>query len=234
MRGAEPSDGPRVVIADDQALVRTGFSMILEAAGIAVVGEAADGVEAVSAVRRHRPDVILMDIRMPNLDGLAATRQICADSPTTPAGEPVRVIILTTFDVDQYVYAALTAGASGFLLKDVTPDHLVAAVRLVRDGDALLAPAITRRLVARFARPDPSAAAAHRNLATLTPRELEVLTLLAGGLSNQELAVKLQLSEATVKTHVTRILTKLGLRDRVQAVVLAYETGLVLPRPAAT
>jgi DNA-binding NarL/FixJ family response regulator len=222
-----------VVIADDQALVRTGFSMILEAAGIEVVGEAADGVEAVSAVRRHRPDVILMDIRMPNLDGLAATRQICADSPTTSAGEPVRVIILTTFDVDQYVYAALTAGASGFLLKDVTPDHLVAAVRLVRDGDALLAPAITRRLVARFARPDPAAAAAHRDLATLTPRELEVLTLLAGGLSNQELAVKLQLSEATVKTHVTRILTKLGLRDRVQAVVLAYETGLVRPRPPA-
>jgi DNA-binding NarL/FixJ family response regulator len=223
-----------VVIADDQALVRTGFSMILEAAGIAVVGEAADGMEAVSAARRHRPDVILMDIRMPNLDGLAATRQILADSPTTPAGEPVRVIILTTFDVDQYVYAALTAGASGFLLKDVTPDHLVAAVRLVRDGDALLAPAITRRLVARFARPDPAAAAAHRDLATLTPRELEVLTLLAGGLSNQELAVKLQLSEATVKTHVTRILTKLGLRDRVQAVVLAYETGLVRPRPTAT
>jgi DNA-binding NarL/FixJ family response regulator len=219
---------PRVLIVDDQALVRTGFTMILRSAGIEVVGDATDGAEAVAAARRYRPDVVLMDIRMPELDGLEATRRILAERPTTAAGEPVRVIILTTFDLDEYVYAALAAGASGFLLKDVTPEHLVNAVRLVRDGDALLAPSITRRLVARFARPD-GAASAHRDLATLTPREREVLALLAGGLSNQELAARLGLSEATVKTHVTRILGKLNLRDRVQAVVLAYETGLVQP-----
>jgi DNA-binding NarL/FixJ family response regulator len=219
----------RVVIADDQALVRTGFTMILAAAGIEVVGQVGDGLEAIAATRRLRPDVVLMDIRMPELDGLEATRRILADAPTTADGQPVRVLILTTFDLDQYVYAALTAGASGFLLKDVTPDHLVHAVRLVRDGDALLAPTITRRLVERFSRTDPDRSALHRDLAGLTPREREVLTLLAGGLSNTELAGALQLSEATVKTHVTRILTKLQLRDRVQAVVLAYETGLVTP-----
>jgi DNA-binding NarL/FixJ family response regulator len=217
----------RVVIADDQALVRTGFTMILGAAGIDVVGDVADGLAAISAVRQLRPDVVLMDIRMPELDGLEATRRILAGRPTTVAGEPTRIIILTTFDLDQYVYAALTAGASGFLLKDVSPDHLVNAVRLVRDGDALLAPAITRRLVERFAR--PAATTVHRDLATLTPREREVLTLLAGGLSNLELAAALHVSEATVKTHVTRILAKLNLRDRVQAVVLAYETGLAQP-----
>jgi DNA-binding NarL/FixJ family response regulator len=219
----------RVVIADDQALVRTGFTMILAAAGVEVVGQAANGVEVLAAVRRLRPDVVLMDVRMPELDGLEATRRILAEAPTTAAGEPIRVIILTTFDLDQYVYAALTAGASGFLLKDVTPDHLVNAVRLVQDGDALLAPTITRRLVERFARANPGQAALHRDLAALTPRETEVLTLLAGGLSNTELAGRLQLSEATVKTHITRILTKLQLRDRVQAVVIAYETGLVTP-----
>ena len=219
----------RVVIADDQALVRTGFNMILSAAGIEVAGEAATGAEAVAATRRLRPDVVLMDIRMPELDGLEATRRILADAPTTLAGEPVRVLMLTTFDLDQYVYAALTAGASGFLLKDVTPDHLVHAVRLVRDGDALLAPTITRRLVERFARADPAGSALHRDLATLTPREREVLRLLATGLSNLELAGALHLSEATVKTHITRILAKLQLRDRVQAVVVAYETGLVTP-----
>jgi RNA polymerase sigma factor (sigma-70 family) len=163
------------------------------------------------------------------MDGLEATRQILADAPTTVDGAPVRVLVLTTFDLDQYVYAALTAGASGFLLKDVTPDHLVHAVRMVQQGDALLAPAITRRLVERFARADPDRATLHRDLATLTPREQEVLTLLAGGLSNAELAEALHLSEATVKTHITRILTKLNLRDRVQAVVVAYETGLVTP-----
>lgn len=214
----------RVVVADDQALVRTGFRMILTAGGVDVVAEAATGAEAVDAVRRTRPDVVLMDVRMPDVDGLEATRRILAGTAAAP-----RIIILTTFDLDQYVYAALAAGASGFLLKDVTPEHLVAAVRMVQDGDALLAPAITRRLVRRFARPDPRTAAVHRDLATLTPRETEVLRLLAGGLSNAELADALHLSEATVKTHVARILAKLGLRDRVQAVVVAYETGLVSP-----
>jgi DNA-binding NarL/FixJ family response regulator len=214
----------RVVVADDQALVRTGFRMILTAGGIEVVGEATNGIEAVEAVRRTRPDVVLMDIRMPELDGLEATRRILVGSGVEP-----RVIILTTFDLDHYVYAALTAGASGFLLKDVTPEHLVAAVRLVRTGDALLAPAITRRLVERFARRGPDDATIHRDLGALTARELEVLRLLAQGLSNAELAARLHLSEATVKTHVARILGKLALRDRVQAVVLAYRTGLVTP-----
>ncbi|GLH99182.1 response regulator [Phytohabitans aurantiacus] len=214
----------RVVVADDQVLVRTGFRMILAADGIDVVAEATTGVEAVDAVRRTKPDVVLMDIRMPELDGLAATRRILTGAPEEP-----RVIILTTFDLDHYVYAALTAGASGFLLKDVTPEHLVAAVRMVRTGDALLAPAITRRLVERFARRDPDAQSLHRDLGALTPREVEVLKLLAQGLSNAELASALHLSEATVKTHVARILSKLGLRDRVQAVVAAYQTGLVTP-----
>lgn len=225
----------RVVIADDQALVRTGFTMILAAAGVEVVGQAANGLEAVAATRRLRPDVVLMDVRMPEMDGLEATRRILIEEPTTADGHAIRVLMLTTFDLDQYVYAALTAGASGFLLKDVTPDHLVHAVRLVQEGDALLAPAITRRLVERFARVDPVRSALHRDLATLTPREREVLTLLAGGLSNTELAGELHVSEATVKTHITRILTKLQLRDRVQAVVIAYETGLVTPgtRPPA-
>ena len=210
----------RVVIADDQALVRTGFRMILSARGIEVVGEAADGVEAVDAVRRLHPDVVLMDIRMPTMDGLEATRRILA-TPTR-----CRILILTTFDLDQYVYAALSAGASGFLLKDVTPEHLAAAVRLVTTGDALLAPSITRRLVERFATPAPTL---HRDLAALTPRELEVLTLMGQGLSNAEIATALTLSEATVKTHAARIFAKLTLRDRSQAVVLAYETGLITP-----
>jgi DNA-binding NarL/FixJ family response regulator len=216
---------PRVLIVDDQALVRTGFAMILMAAGIEVVGDAADGSAAVAAARRLRPDVVLMDIRMAGLDGLSATRQILADRPTTEEGNPVRVIVLTTFDLDRYVYAALAGGASGFLLKDVTPDHLVASVRLVRTGDALLAPSITRRLVERYAAAGPE----NHDLDALTNREREVLVLLARGRSNLELAADLRLSEATVKTHVTRILTKLGLRDRVQAVVFAYETGLVRP-----
>ncbi|GAA0210672.1 response regulator transcription factor [Saccharothrix mutabilis subsp. mutabilis] len=216
---------PRVVVADDQVLVRTGFRMILSADGIDVVAEAADGEQAVAAVRRTRPDVVLMDIRMPELDGLEATRRILTGRPDEP-----RVIMLTTFDLDHYVYAALAAGASGFLLKDVTPEHLVSAVRLVRTGDALLAPTITRRLVERFAhRDDAGASAVHRDLAALTPRELEVLGMLARGLSNAELAGRLHLSEATVKTHIARILAKLGLRDRVQAVIAAYETGLVTP-----
>ncbi|KRV50151.1 LuxR family transcriptional regulator [Wenjunlia vitaminophila] len=212
----------RVVVADDQTLVRTGFRMILTADGIDVVAEATNGAEAVEAVRRTRPDVVLMDVRMPELDGLEATRRVLTGAPDEP-----RVIILTTFDLDRYVYAALTAGASGFLLKDVTPEHLVAAVRTVRRGDALLAPSITRRLVERFAHRDRGSAAVHRDLASLTPRELEVLGLLARGMSNAELAGRLHLSEATVKTHVARILAKLQLRDRVQAVITAYETGLV-------
>jgi len=218
------SDPVRVVVADDQALVRTGFRMILTADGIDVVAEAATGAEAIDAVRRTRPDVVLMDIRMPVLDGLEATRRILAADADGP-----RILMLTTFDVDEYVYAALAAGASGFLLKDVAPEQLTAAVRLVRSGDALLAPSITRRLVERFARGGQETSAVHRDLASLTPREREVLQQLARGLSNAELAAAFQLSEATVKTHVARILGKLQLRDRVQAVVVAYETGLVAP-----
>ncbi|TMR94926.1 response regulator [Nonomuraea basaltis] len=214
----------RVVLADDQALIRAGFQMILTADGIDMVAEATNGAEAVDAVQRTRPDVVLMDIRMPELDGLEATRRILTGATDEP-----RVIMLTTFDLDHYVYTALTAGASGFLLKDVTPEHLVAAVRMVRSGDALLAPAITRRLVERFVHRGPEPPTSDRDLATLTPRELDVLRLLAEGLSNAELASRLHLSEATVKSHVARILAKLGLRDRVQAVVLAYRTGLVNP-----
>lgn len=216
---------PRVVIADDQALVRTGFGMILTADGIDVVAEARDGDEAVDAVGRTRPDLVLMDIRMPGTDGLEATRRILSGE----LPDPPRVIMLTTFDLDRYVYAALTAGASGFLLKDVTPEHLVAAVRLARAGDALLAPAITRRLVERFVSRESPAPALHRDLSVLTPRELEVLRALGTGLSNAELATRFGLSEATVKTHVARILAKLRLRDRAQAVVVSYETGLIVP-----
>jgi DNA-binding NarL/FixJ family response regulator len=232
--GPEASGTSRVVIADDQALVRGGFRLILKSAGIEVVAEAADGAQAVTAVLKHRPDVVLMDIRMPELDGIEATRRILAAGP---AAAGVRIIILTTFDLDQYVYAALAAGASGFLLKDVTPEHLVAAVQLVRTGDALLAPSITRRLVERFAPRSDAAGPATAgppgspgcDLSALTPREMEVLGLVARGMSNAEIAAALTLSEATVKTHVARILAKLGLRDRVQAVVLAYETGLASP-----
>ncbi|MGW7417460.1 response regulator [Streptomyces sp. NPDC054863] len=228
-----PEPSPRVLIADDQELVRTGFRMILTARGLDVVGEAADGAEAVAKTRELDPDVILMDIRMPGMDGLEATRRILAGTPDAEAPTS-RVIMLTTFDLDHYVYAALAAGASGFLLKDVTSAHLAAAVRLVGTGDALLAPSITRRLVERFAdRPElvttDSKPAPHRDLATLTPRERQVLALMGRGFSNAELARELTLSEATVKTHVARIFAKLSLRDRAQAVVLAYETGLVSP-----
>ncbi|MFI5911179.1 response regulator [Dactylosporangium sp. NPDC051541] len=200
--------------------------MILAANGIDVVGEAADGLAAIDVVRRTRPDVVLMDIRMPDLDGLEATGRLVTGTPEDPC-----IIILTTFDLDEYVYAALRAGAAGFLLKDITPEHLVLAVRTVRSGDALLAPAVTRRLVERFARrPGPARPTdPRRGVAGLTRRELEVLHLVAQGLSNTELAARLFLSEATVKTHVARVLAKLGLRDRVQAVVFAYETGLVSP-----
>lgn len=218
---------PRVLLADDQDLVRTGFRLILATRGIEVVGEAADGTAAIAQARKLQPDVILMDIRMPNMDGLEATRRILQHAPAC------RVIILTTFGLDRYVYDALQAGASGFLLKDVTPAHLAAAIRLVSTGDALLAPSITRRLVARYAteHPNRASSAGGRDLTQLTPRELEVLTYLGRGLSNSELASALTLAEATVKTHITRIFTKLGLRDRAQAVIVAYETGLVTPDP---
>jgi DNA-binding NarL/FixJ family response regulator len=213
----------RIAIADDQALVRAGFRMILNSQDdMKVVAEAHDGAEAVAVWRRLRPDVMLMDIRMPKLDGLEATRRIMV-------GGACRIVILTTFDLDDYVYAALQAGASGFLLKDVTPEQLIAAVRVVAIGDALLAPSITRRLVERFAKPASAPVVSHGAIATLTPREREVFMLLARGMSNFEIAHEFVLSEATVKTHVGRILSKLGLRDRVQAVVLAYEIGLILP-----
>jgi DNA-binding NarL/FixJ family response regulator len=214
----------RVLLADDQALVRSGFRLILETrVDLDVVGEAADGREAIELARRLRPDVILMDVRMPNLDGVEATRRLAS------AGSPARVLILTTFDLDEYVYEAIRAGASGFLLKDVEPPQLVDAIRVVAAGEALLAPTVTRRLLERFAdslpstRPAPPPPA----LAELTERELEILKLLAGGLSNAELAARLFLSETTVKTHVSSVLRKLDLRDRVQAVVLAFRAGLI-------
>jgi DNA-binding NarL/FixJ family response regulator len=216
----------RVLIADDQALVRAGFRMILDADdNLEVVAEAANGEEAVAMARRFHPDVVLMDVRMPVLDGLDAARRIVQD-----VGAECRIIMLTTFDIDEYVYTALRVGASGFLLKDVSPEQLVAAVRLVAAGDALLAPSITRRFVERFAKPSESSPRpANTEIATLTAREREVLVLMARGLSNAELAHELTLSEATVKTHVARVLNKLGIRDRVQAVVVAYESGLVTP-----
>jgi DNA-binding NarL/FixJ family response regulator len=216
----------RVLLVDDQALVRSGFRLILETReDFEVVGEAADGREAVELARRERPDVILMDVRMPNVDGVEATRRLAA------IGSPARVLILTTFDLDEYVYEAIRAGASGFLLKDTEPAQLVDAVRVVAGGEALLAPTVTRRLLDHFAdalpstQPKPLPA----QLDQLTERELEILKLLAGGLSNAELAELLFLSETTVKTHISSVLRKLGLRDRVQAVVLAYEAGLVRP-----
>ena len=213
-----------VLLADDQTLVRAGFRMIIDAQpDMAVVGEAADGSEAVEEARRLRPDVLLMDIRMPGVDGIEATRRLVAD------GSPARIVMLTTFDLDEYVYGAMKAGASGFLLKTAPPHQLTAAIRDAAAGETLVAPAITRRLVEEFVgRPRPSVDGPP-SLAELTPRELEVLSFVAQGLSNAELARELFVSEATVKTHVARILMKLGLRDRVQAVVLAYESGLVRP-----
>ncbi|WP_329001145.1 response regulator transcription factor [Kribbella sp. NBC_00709] len=215
-----------VMVVDDQEMVRAGFSALLDAQpDLQVVGQAGDGAQAVELAAELKPDVILMDVRMPVLDGLAATRRILADSAP---GEPPRVVMLTTFDLDDYVYAALRAGASGFLLKHSTPDELAAAVRVVAAGDALLAPSVTRRLVEDFARAQPVVPITP---VRLTPRETDVLRLVARGLSNRQIADELVLAEQTVKTHVSNILTKLDLRDRAQAVVYAYEAGVVTPGP---
>jgi DNA-binding NarL/FixJ family response regulator len=216
----------RVLVADDQELVRAGFRLILEAAGFTVVG---DGAEALTLAARERPDVVLMDIRMPVMDGLAATRQLTAPSHEDLAHWAPKVVILTTFDLDDYVYEALRSGASGFLLKDAPRADLIAAVRVAAAGDALLAPSVTRRLIEAFAMRPVSVSPAPSALASLTPRERDILLLVARGQSNTEIARGLVVSEATVKTHVTHLLTKLGLRDRVQAVILAYETGAVTP-----
>jgi DNA-binding NarL/FixJ family response regulator len=221
-----------VLIADDQALMRAGFRMVLEVEDdITVVGEAANGEQAVHSARRLKPDVVLMDIRMPELDGIAATRQIRSADQGRADSEP-RVLILTTFDLDEYVYDALAAGASGFLLKDSPPEQLVTAIRVVAGGEALLAPSVTSRLIEQFARTRGRHSTPPPGLDELTSRELEVFTLVARGLSNAEIAEALIVSDSTVKTHVARVLTKLGLRDRVQAVVLAYESGLVSPGDA--
>jgi DNA-binding NarL/FixJ family response regulator len=213
----------RVLIADDQRLVRSGFRVILDSeSDVEVVGEAGDGAEAVRLVRQLRPDVVVMDIRMPVMDGLEATRQIVADGDT-------RVVVLTTFDADEYVYGALQGGASGFMLKDAPPEQLVAGVRAAAAGNALIDASVTKRFIAHFARAVRPAPATPKELALLTSRELDVLRLLTEGLSNAEIAERLVVEETTVKTHVSRILMKLNLRDRLQAVILAYETGFVSP-----
>jgi DNA-binding NarL/FixJ family response regulator len=217
----------RVVIADDQALVRGGFAVMVRAApGMAVAGEAADGAQAISLAREHHPDVILMDVRMPLVDGIEATRAITSDPDTAQA----RVLILTTFDLDDYVYRALRAGASGFLLKDTAPEDMLAAIRTLAAGDALLAPSITRRLIREFAaRPEPEQRPEPELLESLSPREREVLTEVAGGWSNAEIGERLHISAATAKTHVSRLLMKLDAHDRAQLVMIAYETRLVTP-----
>jgi DNA-binding NarL/FixJ family response regulator len=234
---SDPVAAIRIVVADDHQVVRTGFAELLGTQpDFAVLGTACDGAEAVRVCRELRPDVVLMDVRMPGMDGIEATRQLASPAaaagcgPGAPVDGP-RVLILTTFDLDEYVYDALRAGASGFLLKDVTAERLFDAVRVVAAGDALLAPTVTRRLIGEFAhmRPRPDAAPAAA-LTTLTPRETQVLRLVAEGLSNPEIAARLVVTEETVKTHVSRVLSKLGLRDRTQAVVAAYESGLVVPR----
>ncbi|MEY2516402.1 MAG: hypothetical protein QOJ89_3760 [bacterium] len=217
----------RVVLADDQGLVRAGFAKLLDSEpNITVVGEAADGIEAVERARLTRADLVLMDIRMPRMDGIEATRRLRA------LAEPPRVLILTTFDLDEYVFDALKAGAGGFLLKDAPPEQLIMAIEVVAAGDALLAPAVTRRLIEEFARRPTPPPGGPNELSELTRREREILTLVARGLSNREIARLLVIGDATVKTHVGSVLLKLGLRDRVQAVVVAYETGLVRPGEA--
>jgi DNA-binding NarL/FixJ family response regulator len=215
----------RIVVADDQEVVRAGFAALLDTQpDLTVVGTAADGAEAVQVCRKHRPDVVLMDVRMPVMDGIEATRQLAADD------DGPRILILTTFDLDKYVYEALGAGASGFLLKDVTAERLFDAVRVVAAGEALLAPTVTRRLIDEFARMRPRTPRRTMSLDLLTAREIDVLRLIAEGLSNPEIADRLVVGQQTVKSHVSRVLTKLGLRDRTQAVVVAYESGLVVPR----
>jgi len=225
----EPRSAVRIFIADDQAVVRAGFSALMGTQpDFEVVGTAGDGAETVRLCGRLRPDVIVMDIRMPGMDGLEATQRL-ASAPNAP-----RILIITTFDLDEYVYEALRAGASGFLLKDVTAERLFDAVRVIADGEALLAPAITRRLIDEFSRLRPKAPARSEVFAALTPRETEVLRLVAEGLSNPEIAGQLVVTEETVKTHVSRILSKLGLRDRTQAVIAAYENGLIVPGSSGT
>ena len=224
-----PSPTIRIVVADDHQVVRAGFAELLGTQpDFTVLGTAADGAEAVRICRELRPDVVLMDVRMPGMDGIEATRQLAGSGTGGP-----RILILTTFDLDEYVYDALRAGASGFLLKDATAERLFDAVRVIAAGEALLAPAVTRRLITEFARlrPGPDAAPA-AGLAALTPRETQVLRLIAEGMSNPEIAARLVVTEETIKTHVSRVLSKLGLRDRTQAVVTAYESGLVVPRSA--
>ena len=221
---SEPGAPIRVLIADDQELVRAGFSMIIDSrADLEVVGEAGDGVQAVAQAGRVRPDVVLMDVRMPRMDGIEATRQLAADT---------KVLILTTFDDDEYVYAALRAGASGFLVKDMALDDILAAVRVVAAGDALIAPSVTRRLIETFARTPRPAPVPARGCEVITERESEVLTLVGRGLTNTEIAARLHISVATAKVHVSRLLTKLDARDRVQLVILAYELGLTSARRA--
>jgi DNA-binding NarL/FixJ family response regulator len=216
----------RVIVADDHDIVRTGFAGLLATqADFTVVGTAADGAEAIRLSHEQTPDVVLMDIRMPSMDGIEATRHL-----THPGGRGPRVLILTTFDLDEYVYDAIRAGASGFLLKDITAERLFDAVRVIAAGDALLAPAITRRLIAEFATMHRQPPTTPTALAALTPRETQVLRLVAEGLSNPEIATRMTITEETVKTHVSRVLAKLGLRDRTQAVVTAYESGLIIPR----
>ena len=220
----------RVVVADDQALVRAGLATLLDSQpGLSVVGQAGDGQEAVRLAREARPDVVLMDVRMPLLDGLAATRRIAAEQPAGQAAHPVRVVILTTYDLDEYVYEALRAGACGFLLKHAPPEELLLGVRAAADSGALLSPAVTKRLLAEFAARRPSAVPAPAALSGLTSREREVLDLVVRGRSNAEIAAQLVVTQSTVKTHVGHILDKLGLRDRIHAVVFGYEHGLVEP-----